>query len=100
MSELRNFDLNLLVALKLLLEEGNVSRAAAKMFVSPSAMSHILQRLRQQLNDPVLVKTSKGMKPTERATSLLAPFPTFWEKLKISLKTKKNLSLRLARDDL
>ncbi len=73
MSELRNFDLNLLVALKLLLEEGNVSRAAAKMFVSPSAMSHILQRLRQQLNDPVLVKTSKGMKPTERATSLLAP---------------------------
>jgi DNA-binding transcriptional LysR family regulator len=73
MSEVRNFDLNLLVAFKLLLEEGSVSRAAEKMFVSPSAMSHILQRLRQQLNDPVLVRTSKGMEPTERALSLLAP---------------------------
>ena len=41
MSEVRNFDLNLLVALKLLLEERSVSRAAEKMYVSPSAMSHI-----------------------------------------------------------
>ena len=73
MSEVRNFDLNLLVALKLLLEERSVSRAAEKMFVSPSAMSHILQRLRQQLNDPLLMRTSKGMEPTEKALSLLDP---------------------------
>ena len=44
MSELRNFDLNLLVAFDLLMEEQNVSRAADRMCVSQSAMSHILQR--------------------------------------------------------
>jgi len=49
--------LNLLYAFKLLMEERSVSRAAEKMFISQPAMSHILQRLRSQLNDPVLVKT-------------------------------------------
>jgi len=57
MPELRNFDLNLLVAFYLLMQEQNVSRAADRKFVSESAMSHILQRLRQQLYDPLLVKT-------------------------------------------
>ena len=52
MSELRNFDLNLLVAFDLLMQEQNVSRAAERMFICQSAMSHILQRLRQQLDDP------------------------------------------------
>jgi DNA-binding transcriptional LysR family regulator len=73
MSALRHFDLNLLVAFDLLMQEQNVSRAAERMFVSQSAMSHILQRLRQQLDDPLLVKTPAGMKPTERAYALVDP---------------------------
>lgn len=73
MPELRNFDLNLLVAFDLLMQEQNVSRAAERMFVGQSAMSHILQRLRQQLDDPLLVKTPAGMKPTERANALVDP---------------------------
>ena len=73
MPELRNFDLNLLVAFDLLMQEQNVSRAAERMFVSQSAMSHILQRLRQQLDDPLLVKTPSGMKPTNRALALIEP---------------------------
>jgi DNA-binding transcriptional LysR family regulator len=73
MPELRNFDLNLLVAFDLLMQEQNVSRAAERMFVGQSAMSHILQRLRQQLDDPLLVKTSTGMKPTDRALALIDP---------------------------
>src|SRR5262245_35492046 len=73
MPNLRNFDLNLLHAFKLLVEEQSVSRAAEKMFVSQPAMSHILQRLRNQLDDPVLVKTTTGMKPTARAQVLLQP---------------------------
>ncbi len=73
MPELRQFDLNLLVAFDLLMQERNVSRAAERMFVSQSAMSHILQRLRQQLDDPLLVKTPAGMKPTERANALVEP---------------------------
>jgi len=72
-TELHNFDINLLVAFDLLMEEKNVSRAAERMFVTQSAMSHTLQRLRQQLDDPLLVKTPAGMKPTDRALSLVDP---------------------------
>lgn len=73
MSELRQFDLNLLIAFDVLMREMNVSRAAEKMFVTQSTMSHILQRLRHQLDDPVLVRTNNGMKPTERALALIEP---------------------------
>jgi DNA-binding transcriptional LysR family regulator len=73
MSNLRNFDLNLLVAFDVLMRELNVTRAAEQMFITQSAMSHILHRLRQQLDDPILVKTPSGMKPTERALALIDP---------------------------
>ena len=73
MSNLRTFDLNLLLAFDVLMLELNVTRAAEQMFITQSAMSHILQRLRQQLNDPLLVKTPTGMKPTERALALIEP---------------------------
>jgi DNA-binding transcriptional LysR family regulator len=73
MSNLRTFDLNLLVAFDVLMRELNVTRAAEQMFITQSAMSHVLHRLRQQLNDPLLVKTPTGMKPTERALALIEP---------------------------
>lgn len=73
MSNLRTFDLNLLVAFDVLMRELNVTRAADQMFITQSAMSHILQKLRQQLDDPLLVKTPSGMKPTERALALIDP---------------------------
>jgi DNA-binding transcriptional LysR family regulator len=73
MSNLRTFDLNLLVAFDVLMRELNVTRAAEQMFVTQSAMSHILHRLRQQLDDALLVKTPTGMKPTERALALIEP---------------------------
>lgn len=73
MSNLRTFDLNLLAAFDVLMRELNVTRAAEQMFVTQSAMSHILHRLRQQLDDPLLVKTPSGMRPTERALALIAP---------------------------
>ncbi|MBL1265192.1 LysR family transcriptional regulator [Candidatus Methylomicrobium oryzae] len=73
MTSLRNFDLNLLVAFDILMEELNVTRAAERMFVTQSAMSHVLHRLRQQLDDPLLIKTPSGMKPTPRALALIDP---------------------------
>ncbi|OHX35452.1 LysR family transcriptional regulator [Methylomonas sp. LWB] len=73
MADLRSFDLNLLVAFDWLMRERSVSRAAEKMFISQSAMSHVLQRLRQQLEDPLLVKTPAGMVPTARALALVDP---------------------------
>lgn len=73
MSNLRNFDLNLLLAFDVLMQERNVTRAAERMFVTQSAMSHTLHRLRQQLDDPLLVKTPSGMQPTDRALALVEP---------------------------
>lgn len=73
MAKLRNVDLNLLVAFEVLMRERSVSRAAEKISVTQSAMSHILHRLREQLDDPVLVKTGRGMQPTDRALSLVEP---------------------------
>lgn len=73
MTNLRSFDLNLLVALKALVEEKSVSRAAEKLCISQPAMSHVLRRLRSHLDDPILVKTNMGMAPTARALALLKP---------------------------
>ncbi|WP_020159525.1 LysR family transcriptional regulator [Methylobacter marinus] len=73
MSNLRSFDLNLLLAFDVLMQERNVTRAAERMFVTQSAMSHTLHRLRQQLDDPLLVKTPNGMQPTDRALALVEP---------------------------
>ncbi|QFY44084.1 LysR family transcriptional regulator [Candidatus Methylospira mobilis] len=73
MLNLRHLDFTMLMAFDLLMSELNVSRAAEKMFVTQSAMSQILQRLRQQLEDPLLIRTPGGMKPTERALTLIGP---------------------------
>ncbi len=68
------YDLNLLIVFELLMEERSVTRAAERACLSQSAMSHALARLREMLQDPVLVRGKNGMKPTERALSLRAPF--------------------------
>jgi DNA-binding transcriptional LysR family regulator len=66
----RQLDLNLLVALDALLVEGNVTRAAERLGLSQPAMSHALNRLRVLLDDPILVRTPRGMVPTPRAEEL------------------------------
>lgn len=63
-------DLNLLVALRALLTERHVTRAAARVGLSQPAMSHALARLRELFDDPLLVRTAAGMQPTPRAEAL------------------------------
>lgn len=63
-------DLNLLVYLDVLLRERNVTKAANQLGISQPAMSNGLRRLRQLFDDPLLVRTSEGMTPTDRATEL------------------------------
>jgi DNA-binding transcriptional LysR family regulator len=67
---LKNIDLNLLVYLDVLLRERNVTRAAESLGISQPAMSNGLRRLRELFSDPLLVRTSGGMSPTERANNL------------------------------
>jgi len=65
-------DLNLALVLHSVLEERSVSRAARRLGLSQSATSHALARLRNLLDDPVVVRTPEGLAPTPRA-QLLAP---------------------------
>ncbi|MGY0219149.1 LysR family transcriptional regulator [Endozoicomonadaceae bacterium StTr2] len=70
LEEVYRRDLNLLVALKVLLEEGSVSRAAHRLHLSQSAMSRVLGRLRELLNDPLLIRQGQQLIPTERALEI------------------------------
>jgi DNA-binding transcriptional LysR family regulator len=67
---IQRVDLNLLVYLDVLLRERNVTQAANQLNLSQPAMSNGLRRLREVFNDPLLVRTSDGMTPTERALEL------------------------------
>lgn len=67
---LNRVDLNLLVFLDVLLRERNVTKAANYLGLSQPAMSNGLKRLRDLFEDPLLVRTSEGMTPTERAQEL------------------------------
>src|SRR5579863_838368 len=70
---LKSLDLNLLVALDALLLEANVSRAAMRIGLSQPAASHALQRLRELLRDPLLVRVGARMELTPRAQGLRGP---------------------------
>ncbi|MBA6252383.1 MULTISPECIES: LysR family transcriptional regulator [unclassified Colwellia] len=63
-------DLNLLIYLDVLLREKNVTRSASQLNITQPAMSNGLKRLRNLFNDPILVRTSDGMVPTERSRAL------------------------------
>lgn len=63
-------DLNLLTVLDAVLRERSVQRAAERLAMTPSAVSHALARLRETVGDPLLVRTPRGMVPTARAERL------------------------------
>jgi DNA-binding transcriptional LysR family regulator len=70
---LNSMDLNLLIALDALLLEANVSRAAMRIGLSQPAASHALQRLRELIGDPLLVRVGARMELTPRALALRGP---------------------------
>lgn len=66
----KKLDLNLLVALDHMIEMRSVSAAADKMFMSQSAMSNALTRLRDYFDDPLLVQVGRRMEVTPRAEAM------------------------------
>lgn len=70
---LARIDLNLLVAFDALMSEGGVTRAAVRIGIGQSAMSHALSRLRLAFADELLVRVATGMQPTPRALALIEP---------------------------
>jgi DNA-binding transcriptional LysR family regulator len=80
-----NFDLNLLRVLDALLREHNVSRAAERLALSQPAVSNALNRLRELLDDPLLVRVGRSMQPTPRALALEAPIRAALQQIEQSL---------------
>ena len=69
-NQLSRVDLNLLVAFDTLLKERNVTNAAQALFVSQSAMSRSLKRLRETFDDPLFIRTATGLTPTAKSLDI------------------------------
>src|SRR6476646_1849722 len=79
---LNSLDLNLLTALDALLMEASVSRAAMRIGLSQPAASHALQRLRDLIGDPLLVRNGARMELTPRALALRSPLAQALEQVR------------------
>lgn len=90
MADLRNVDLNLLVALDVLIEECNVTRAAKRLHLSQSSVSAQLARLRTLFADPLLMpaESGRGMTPTARALALAEPLHAALKDLEVVVRRK------------
>lgn len=71
MTPLHRLDLNLLVTFEALMDEGSVAKAADRLNKTPSAVSHALARLREQVGDPLMVKVGGKMQPSPFAEALI-----------------------------
>lgn len=68
--DLKKFDLNLLVIFECIYQHLSISKAAETLYITPSAVSQSLQRLRTQLNDPLFIRSGKGITPTTVGNNL------------------------------
>ena len=94
---LNRLDLNLLIAFDALMTELSVSKAANKLFIGQSAMSHSLNRLRQTFDDPILVRTTGGMKPTARAKELIEPIRKALLEIEVAVGTPQTFEPKIAQ---
>ncbi len=86
---LRNLDLNLIYPLHALLEECHVTRAAKRSFLSQSAMSRALERLRDMFGDPLLVRNGRGYERTVRGERVLRDLESLMPRLEDMVRGEK-----------
>ncbi|WP_250464142.1 LysR family transcriptional regulator [Microbulbifer litoralis] len=92
----KRLDLNLLATLEALLEERNVTRAAARLHLSQPAVSAQLNRLRDMFNDPLLIPAQRGMTPTTMAQELLTPLRQALDQVRDTVVTHRHFDPALA----
>jgi len=81
-----DIDLNLFLLFEAIYRERNMTRAGQALGISQSAVSNALNKLRDQFNDPLFVRTRRGMMPTPFADNMIAHVRTGLEHLEISLQ--------------
>ncbi|MFM5618259.1 LysR family transcriptional regulator [Aeromonas veronii] len=96
-SSLARLDLNLLAVFDMLMQERNVTRAAERLHLSQSTVSHALGRLRVALDDPLFVMSRREMMPTERAKALAGPVRQALAMLEQGLRQAKGFEPATAR---
>lgn len=96
-SSLARLDLNLLAVFDMLMQERNVTRAAERLCLSQSTVSHALGRLRVALDDPLFVMSRREMMPTERAKALAGPVRQALAMLEQGLRQAKGFDPASAR---
>jgi len=69
-ADIRTLDLNLLKAFDALMDERSVTRAAARLALTQPAVSGMLTRLREAFDDPLFMRSARGVVPTARAEAL------------------------------
>lgn len=95
--DLRRYDLNLLVVLEVLLDEGSVTAAARRLNLSQSAVSAALERLRAMFSDPLLVRVGNRMQATPLARQLQGPLKTALASVSLALALPQRFEPARAR---
>jgi DNA-binding transcriptional LysR family regulator len=85
---LNRFDLNLLIALDALLREKNVTRAGERVYLSQSAMSGALQRLRDYFGDELLTRAGRELELTPRGQALVEPIRDILLRIQAALEAE------------
>ena len=70
---IRKLDLTLLLVFEAAMDSGKLTAAAKRVGLTQSAVSHALKRLRDVFDDELFVRTTHGVRPTQRALALRAP---------------------------
>ena len=86
--DVRSLDLNLLKALDALLDERSVTRAAKRLALTQPAMSGMLNRLRDCFDDPLFIRSQRGIVPTLRALELAVPVKNILAEVRELLQTR------------
>ncbi|PEH21389.1 LysR family transcriptional regulator [Salmonella enterica] len=94
---LRSFDLNLLVAFDALMRERSVTKAATRLKIQQSAMSHNLGTLRMLLDDELFVRVGHVMKPTPRSIALSVTVSEILEQAQQAIMSRETFRPETAR---
>lgn len=92
--DLKKFDLNLLVIFECIYQHLSISKAAETLYITPSAVSQSLQRLRTQFNDPLFIRSGKGITPTTAGINLHQHLEKNLNSLEQTINIMHNSSLK------
>lgn len=90
-------DLNLFVVFDAIYHEGNITKAASVLNLSQPAVSHALNKLRAQFDDPLFIRQGNQMRPTTVAKNVIADVREALHQLQVCLMQSKQFEPSTSR---